>query len=72
MSLQQGKPRTMNSLTNPEILVVSKVLISLTCGSDRDSKRHKNIYIRFLLPGEEIYLYFPQFELQYYCLPFRR
>ena len=49
-----------NELTKPEILVVSKVLVSLTCGSDRDNKNHRNIYTLFLL-GKEIYVYFPQF-----------
>jgi len=44
ISLRQGKPRRMNSLTDPEVLV-SKVLIHLNCGSDRDNEKHRNIYI---------------------------
>ena len=59
MSLRQGKPRRMNSLTDPEILD-SKVLISLTCGSDRQNQW--NIYTVFLLPGKGRYVDFPQFR----------
>ena len=57
MCLWQGKPRRMNSFTNPETLIVSKVLISLTCESDRDSKSHRNIDTIFLLPDGEICLF---------------
>lgn len=59
MSLRQGKPRRMNSLTDPEILD-SEVLISLTCGSDLQN--HWNIYTVFLLPGKGRYVDFPQFR----------
>lgn len=63
MSLRQGNPKRTNSVTDPEILVISKVLIGLTCRSDRDSKNHRNIYNILLLPDKVINVYFPQFRL---------